>query len=123
MTIGQRIRNRRIELGFSVEELADRLGKNKATVYRYESDAIKDLPVSVLESLADALQTTPADLMGIGSEGSEQNSDSYYIDQEARKLAEFLYENPSYKILFDAAKKVRPEDLTFVQQFIDKMTK
>ena len=68
MTIGQRIRNRRIELGLSVDELAERLGKNRATVYRYESDAIKDMPVPVLGRLAVALDTTPADLMGVGED-------------------------------------------------------
>lgn len=31
MTIGDRIRARRQELGFSVDELATRLGKNRAT--------------------------------------------------------------------------------------------
>ncbi len=118
MTIGQRIRNRRMELGLSVEELADRLGKNKATVYRYESDAIKDLPVSVLENLADVLRTTPADLMGIESE-----QDPYYIEDEARELAEFLRINPEYRILFDASRKVPKEDIELVRQLIDKMAK
>ena len=34
MTIGERIKNRRIELGLSVEELASLLGKNRAAIYR-----------------------------------------------------------------------------------------
>lgn len=41
MTIGDRIRARRQELGFSVDELATRLGKNRATVYRYETAILK----------------------------------------------------------------------------------
>lgn len=64
LTIGQRIKNRRIELGLSVDELASKLGKNRATIYRYEKDDIKDLPITVLEPLAKVLETTPADLMG-----------------------------------------------------------
>lgn len=64
MTTGQKIRSRRIELGLSVDQLAERLGKNRATVYRYESDAIKDYPSSVLESIAKALMLTPGDLIG-----------------------------------------------------------
>lgn len=64
MTIGQRIKNRRIALGLSVDEVARKLGKNRATVYRYEKDDIKDLPITVLEPLAKVLETTPADLMG-----------------------------------------------------------
>lgn len=64
MTIGQRIKNRRLELGLSVDEIASKLGKNRATIYRYEKDDIKDLPITVLEPLAKVLDTTPADLMG-----------------------------------------------------------
>ncbi len=45
MTIGERIKNRRVELGLSVEELARLLGKNRATIYRYESDEIENLPI------------------------------------------------------------------------------
>lgn len=64
MTIGERIKARRIELGMSVTDLAKRLGKNRATVYRYEDGFIENLPLEILEPLAEALHTTPAYLMG-----------------------------------------------------------
>lgn len=62
MTTGESIRARRKELGMSVDELAAKVGKNRATIYRYESDAI-EMPASMLKPLADALDTTPDDLM------------------------------------------------------------
>lgn len=64
MTIADRIRNRRLELGLSVDDLANRLQKNRATVYRYESNYIKSYSPDVLSALADALQTTPAYFYG-----------------------------------------------------------
>ena len=64
MTVGNRIKQRREELGISVIELAERLHKNRATVYRYESDEIEKLPTSILEPLSKALRVTPAYLMG-----------------------------------------------------------
>lgn len=64
LTIGERIKRRRKELDMSVEELAKRLGKNRATVYRYENGEIENLPTSVLEPIAKALSTTPAYLLG-----------------------------------------------------------
>ncbi len=67
MNIGKRIKQRRIDLGLSVDDIAQKIGKNRATVYRYESSEIEDLPTSVLEPLAKALQTTPAYLMGWGN--------------------------------------------------------
>ena len=63
-TIGSRIRQKRQELGMSVDELAARLGKNRATVYRYESDDIENFPISIIGPLAEALQVSPAYLMG-----------------------------------------------------------
>ena len=64
MTVGERIRFRRQQLGLTVEEVAKRLGKNRATIYRYESDEIENLPLPILEPLAKALNTSPAYLMG-----------------------------------------------------------
>ena len=48
----------------SVDELALKLGKNRATVYRYENGDIENLPTTILEPIAQALETTPAYLMG-----------------------------------------------------------
>ena len=64
MTIADRIRNRRLELGLSVDDLAKLLNKNRATVYRYESNFIKSYSADVMESLAKALDTTPAYFYG-----------------------------------------------------------
>ena len=64
MKVGDRISAKRQDLGMSVDELAARLGKNRATVYRYEKGDIENMPVNVLEPLAEVLQTTPAYLMG-----------------------------------------------------------
>lgn len=64
MRVGERIKARRKELGMSVDELAEKLGKNRATVYRYERNDIESLPANILENLANALETTPEELMG-----------------------------------------------------------
>ena len=64
MTIGERIKQKRKELGLSADDVAKRIGKNRATVYRYENSEIESLPVTVLEPLAKVLQTTSAELIG-----------------------------------------------------------
>lgn len=62
--IGSTIKERRLKLNISVDELAEKLGKSRATIYRYEGNDIDSMPVSVLEPLAAALDTTPSELMG-----------------------------------------------------------
>lgn len=59
------IRIRRKELKMSQEELALKVGyTNRSTIATIESGKI-DLPQSKIKQLADALQTTPGDLMGL----------------------------------------------------------
>ena len=64
MTTGERIKFRRKEIGFSAEKVADIIGVSPATIYRYEKGDIEKVPGDVLFSIAKALHTTPAYLMG-----------------------------------------------------------
>ncbi len=89
MTIGERIKERRKKLGISVDDLANKIGKNRATIYRYESKEIENLPTTVLEPLAKALATTPAALMGwdeSGSPAAPQDA-SAPLSSDRRKIA------------------------------------
>lgn len=48
--------------------------------------------------------------------------ETYYIDKEAREMADFLHKNPEYRVLFDASRKVKREDINFVKTFMDRVT-
>lgn len=64
MTIGERIRARRVELSWSQRDLAARMGySNHSTVGRVEAGKI-DLPQSRIMQFAEVLGTTPRYLMG-----------------------------------------------------------
>lgn len=64
MTIHERIKARRKECGLSAEDVAEKLGVSRATVYRYESAEIANMGIDKIEPLANALHTTPEYLMG-----------------------------------------------------------
>lgn len=64
MSIGDRIKSRRKHLKMSAEELGNRIGKDRSTVFRYEKGDIENLPLDILEPIAKALCTTPQYLMG-----------------------------------------------------------
>lgn len=78
MTTGERIKQRRLELKMTVDELAKKLNKNRATIYRYESDEIENLPTSILVPLAKALETTPSYLMGWEPISDEEIGNVFY---------------------------------------------
>ena len=63
-TIGDRIRTRRKYLDMTQEELGKRIGVTKATINKYETGIVVNLRRPVIESLAHALDTSPAYLMG-----------------------------------------------------------
>lgn len=59
-----RIKTRRNELMLSYQDLADKTGLSKSTLQRYETGAIKNMPLDKLGVLAKALNVSPAYLMG-----------------------------------------------------------
>lgn len=52
----------------------------------------------------------------------DQKKKTYYINEDARELAQFLFENPEYRILFDASRKIKKDDIQFVKEMIDRMS-
>lgn len=64
MNIGERIKRRREQLEMSQDELAKRLGyKSRSSINKIEKDA-SGLPQTKIVAFANALQTTPAYIMG-----------------------------------------------------------
>lgn len=71
MNIGERIRNRREELGLTQEELAKKLGyKSRSSVNKVETS--RELSNKKVRLYAGALDTTPAYLMGWTSEEKDK---------------------------------------------------
>lgn len=63
MTIGERMKERRVELGLSQEELAKKAGyKSRSSIQKLESS--RNLPLVKVEKMAKALNCSPAYIMG-----------------------------------------------------------
>ena len=56
--------------GLTLDELAALVGTSKQTIHRYETGAIANGPPEKVESLANALGSTPSELMGWDEESS-----------------------------------------------------
>ena len=67
----KRIKDRRLELGYSFQDLAEKTNMSKSTLQRYETGAIGNVPLDKLEVLAKALFVSPAYLMGWDEEKPE----------------------------------------------------
>lgn len=101
MTIGDRIKNRRKYLKMSADELGKRLGKDRSTIYRYEKGDIENLPLDILEPIADALNTTPQYLMGWEEKSATENGSGQMSEskRKLRALAEECSEEDAEKFL------------------------
>lgn len=112
MTIGERIKKRRKELGISVDEVAAKLNKNRATIYRYESDEIENMSINILEPLAHALNTTPAYLMGWEIESKELEESYNLKEKKLLKTFNKLNEMGKDKVISNA------HDLSQINKYI-----
>lgn len=82
MTIGERIKQRRIELGLTQLDLAIRLGnKSRASVCTVEKDK-EDLTTTRIQQYAAALETTPSYLMGWKDNNSVPKQAEYDIEEK-----------------------------------------
>lgn len=84
MSLSYNIRKRRKELNLTLAEVAKIVGVTEATVQRWESGNIKNLRQERISALADALQTTPAFLMGWDDASSAQTYDGETIPHSVR---------------------------------------
>lgn len=86
--IGKRIKEKRIELGITQEDLASKLGyKSKTTIAKIENGT-NDITQSRVVDFANALNTTPAYLMGW--EDSESQSVPALNKKDERDIAKRL---------------------------------
>ena len=64
MNISERIKQRRKELGLTLQDIGDKIGVAKATVQRYESGDIQNVGLDKIANLASVLGVTPGWLVG-----------------------------------------------------------
>ena len=64
MEVFQRIKQRRKDLELSAEQVAEAIGVSRATIYRYESKDVENMPITILAPLAKILKCSPGYLMG-----------------------------------------------------------
>lgn len=99
-------------------ELAKKLGVGSTSVYNW-CNGIKTPRMDKVDSMCRIFNCKRSDLMV----DVTRQEDTYYSDDNVREAAQFLFKNPEYKVLFDATRKVKPEDIQFVKEMLDRFNK
>lgn len=98
-------------------DLADYMNVSQATVSNW-CKGIKMPRMDKIDKICTFFNIKRSDLM---EDKPEIDTDeTYYLDDDAKDMAQFLYDNPDYKVLFDATRKVKKEDIEFVKQMLDR---
>ncbi|MFR8473613.1 MAG: helix-turn-helix domain-containing protein [Lachnospira sp.] len=123
MCLGENIRFLRTKKGYSQDDIANMLGyKSFTTIQKWES-GVSEPPLKALKKLSEIFNVDMNDLATKNLSIDTNHEDNiYYLDDDAREMAQFMYENPSYKVLFDASRKVKKEDIEFVKEMIDRLS-
>ncbi|MBQ1291156.1 MAG: helix-turn-helix transcriptional regulator [Lachnospiraceae bacterium] len=109
MTLGEKIRKRRIELNMTMDDLGNAIGVQRSAINKYEKGMITDLKRSTIHALATALQVSPLYLL------DDDNGDDERL--------EALHQNPQLGLLFDRSRKMSSEDVEFMLQMADRILK
>ena len=115
MNIGERIKQRRTELGWSQRDLAEKMNySNHSTVGKIETGKV-DIPQSRIVQFAEVLGVTVAYLMN-WEEVQQKNSTLADITVRMRTDNDFFS-------LMKGINELNPEELASIKQIVDVMRK
>ena len=93
---------------YTNKRIADETGISLVTIDNIFSGKNKNPTVNYLQKIANVLECSMDDLIDY-----DENSPlaGYYENNQTARLAQEIHDNPDYRILLDATKDLRPEDL------------
>ena len=118
MTIGERIKQRRLELAMSQEDLAKKMGyKTRNAIYQFEQK--DNMKLSLIERFAEALDTTPSYLMGWDEETENNYNNVVTGIAYGERLKQYTPEEITRALDFlDAVKRLSPDRQKLVEDLL-----
>ena len=111
--IANKIKSRRIQLGLTLEDVAQSVGVGRSTVQRWESGLIKNMGRDKIAALAKVLQISPVELVPMPDRQRSEDEDRL----------EALHQDPRLGLLFDRTRKMSSSDVEFMIQMADRILK
>lgn len=115
MCMPERIKERRIAMGLTQEELGDKLGLKKSAVAKYENGRVENIKRSVIIKMAEILECSPGYLLGF----KDHPTDTYYFNPTTAAKSQEVYDK--MRVLFDAAQDSKPDDIQMAADLLNRL--
>lgn len=112
--------NKAMELkNMKQSELVEKTGITKGAISQYLKGEYEPKQINIYK-ISKALQVNPVWLMGKEVD-MESGENSYYLNNDVRKLAQELFDNRELKLVMDASRKLSKKSLIDLYNIIDSM--
>ena len=126
-TLAERLKELRIQKGFSQQDLADRTDQTKQAISQYER-GVRTPNLEILEALCDIFNVSMDYLTGkedvtvrlVDADGMTV-LEQYHTNPETAKIAQSIYEDEDLRVLFDAARGSDPDSLRLAAEMLARM--
>lgn len=123
----ERLRELRLQKGFSQQDLADRIGQTKQTVSQYER-GVRRPNLDKLQELCDIFNVSMDYITGkedvtprlVDSDGLRA-LDAYRLDNEIEQITKIIYKKPELRLLVIAALGNSPENIMLAAEMLNRM--
>ena len=116
--MAKRIRDLRTSQNLTLEQVANEVGVGKSTVRKWETGMIANMKRDKISSLAKALHTTPAYLMGWVDESSQKEIDENLVSAGRNEVSNNEY---NFITLYRLLPPEAQEDIYYqVQSYLER---
>lgn len=119
--IGDRIKQRRLQLGLKQQELADKLGyTSKSTIAKIETN-VNDIAARTVTNFANALDTTEAYLMG-WTDNPELTREEVISNDNQNISFPQLHLKSKHALNYNGSDQLKQELTTLMQDILDNVS-
>ena len=104
--------------GYNQADLARHMKVSTATTAKWCTG--QTMPrIDKIQSICNWLGVDKATLLDTSADGLfSAHQSEYYINKETAKIAQEVFDNPDLRILFDAARNVKPENIKLAAEML-----
>lgn len=113
MALGKAFKTKMAQCGIGTGELSRLSGVPLKTVSNIINDVTDNPGIRTVMAMAHALGCTIDELV--------EEAEGYYFNQDAAAYAQEIFDNPELRILMDATRDVKKEDIELITQMVIKL--